>query len=531
MEFLLKEHLALLVFFPLLGIPIVLLSHFFDRTSNTVAKVVALVIMVLEFVLSISILANFNAGYGGMQFEVKVPWIPSLGVSFHLGVDGISLFLILLTTFVMPLAVLSAWNAIGRGMLFFLSLMLFLESALVGTFTALDLILFFVFWEAVLIPMYFIIGIWGTERRVYAALKFFVYTALGSALMLVAIFYLYFLHVEQFGTPSMGIADMYRLRIPFYGVLSPQGVCFLAFFLAFAIKVPLFPFHTWLPDAHVEAPTSGSVVLAAILLKMGGYGFLRFLLPLFPDATLAFLPYLAALSIIGVIYGALVAFAQSDLKKLVAYSSVSHMGLVILGVFALNIQGTHGAVYQMLGHGLSTGALFIVVGMLYERRHTKLMREFGGVARVMPIFAAFFLLATLSSIGLPLLNGFVGEFLILLGVFRSNHVWGVLGATGIVLGAVYMLWAYGRVMWGSLDRDENRALLDLSLREIFVLLPIAVMMIAMGLYPKPFLERIEPSAKGLLKTAYERAKEPAVALHDLEPSLSRPQPSLPRPEP
>ncbi|MEM4658673.1 MAG: NADH-quinone oxidoreductase subunit M, partial [Candidatus Methanosuratincola sp.] len=430
MEFLLKEHLALLVFFPLLGIPIVLLSHFFDRTSNTVAKVVALVIMVLEFVLSISILANFNAGYGGMQFEVKVPWIPSLGVSFHLGVDGISLFLILLTTFVMPLAVLSAWNAIGRGMLFFLSLMLFLESALVGTFTALDLILFFVFWEAVLIPMYFIIGIWGTERRVYAALKFFVYTALGSALMLVAIFYLYFLHVEQFGTPSMGIADMYRLRIPFYGVLSPQGVCFLAFFLAFAIKVPLFPFHTWLPDAHVEAPTSGSVVLAAILLKMGGYGFLRFLLPLFPDATLAFLPYLAALSIIGVIYGALVAFAQSDLKKLVAYSSVSHMGLVILGVFALNIQGTHGAVYQMLGHGLSTGALFIVVGMLYERRHTKLMREFGGVARVMPIFAAFFLLATLSSIGLPLLNGFVGEFLILLGVFRSNHVWGVLGATG-----------------------------------------------------------------------------------------------------
>jgi NADH-quinone oxidoreductase subunit M len=437
-----------------------------------------------------------------MQFEVRAPWIESLGVSYHLGVDGISLFLVLLTTFIMPITILSAWNAIHRGMREFLALMLLLETALIGTFLALDMILFFIFWEAVLIPMYFLIGIWGADRRIYAAIKFFIYTAFGSALMLIAIFYLYIVHLDQFGVSSMDLLDFYKLNIPYMGIISPQGLAFLAFFLAFAIKVPMFPLHTWLPDAHVEAPTAGSVILAGVLLKMGTYGFLRFLLPLFPEATLDLLPVLSIIAIIGIIYGAMVAFAQRDLKKLVAYSSVSHLGLVMLGIFVLNLQGMQGGIYQMLNHGLSTGALFLIVGMIYERRHTKLIAEFGGVSKVMPIFAAFFMLATLSSIGLPLLNGFVGEFLILLGVFKWNYIYCALGATGMILGAVYMLWAYQRVMFGPLDKPENKALIDLSLREIMVLLPIAIMFFVMGIYPKPFLSRMEPTVKELLKTKF-----------------------------
>jgi NADH-quinone oxidoreductase subunit M len=350
--------------------------------------------------------------------------------------------------------------------------------------------------------MYFLIGIWGADRRIYAAIKFFIYTAFGSALMLIAIFYLYIVHLDQFGVSSMDLLDFYKLNIPYMGIISPQGLAFLAFFLAFAIKVPMFPLHTWLPDAHVEAPTAGSVILAGVLLKMGTYGFLRFLLPLFPEATLDLLPVLSIIAIIGIIYGAMVAFAQRDLKKLVAYSSVSHLGLVMLGIFVLNLQGMQGGIYQMLNHGLSTGALFLIVGMIYERRHTKLIAEFGGVSKVMPIFAAFFMLATLSSIGLPLLNGFVGEFLILLGVFKWNYIYCALGATGMILGAVYMLWAYQRVMFGPLDKPENKALIDLSLREIMVLLPIAIMFFVMGIYPKPFLSRMEPTVKELLKTKF-----------------------------
>jgi NADH-quinone oxidoreductase subunit M len=300
----------------------------------------------------------------------------------------------------------------------------------------------------------------------------------------------------------MGVLDFYKLRIPFDGILSPQGLAFLAFFLAFAIKVPMFPFHTWLPDAHVEAPTAGSVILAGVLLKMGTYGFLRFLMPFFPDATIAFLPILIAIAIIGIIYGAMVAFAQKDLKKLVAYSSVSHLGLVMLGIFVLNLQGVQGGIYQMINHGISTGALFILVGMIYDRRHTKKIEEFGGIAKVMPIFAAFFMLATLSSIGLPLLNGFVGEFLILLGTFEFNWVYAALGATGIILGAIYMLWAYQRVFFGPLNKAANKVLEDINLREIIVVLPLAIMMFVMGIYPKPFLEKIEPSVQALLDTKF-----------------------------
>jgi len=497
-------NLTIVTFFPLIiGIPLVIILSLLYRESEEPIKIGALAVSIIEFLISIPIFTNFKLGFAGIQFEVKTPWIESLGVSYHLGVDGISLFLVLLTTFIMPITILSAWNAIHRGMREFLVLMLFLETALIGTFLALDMILFFIFWEAVLIPMYFLIGIWGTERRIYAAIKFFIYTAFGSALMLIAIFYLYFAHIDQFGTPSMDVLDFYRLNIPYFGISSPQGLAFLAFFLAFAIKVPMFPFHTWLPDAHVEAPTAGSVILAGILLKMGTYGFLRFLLPLFPQATLDLLPLLSIVAIIGVIYGAMVAFAQADLKKLVAYSSVSHLGLVMLGIFVLNIQGIQGGIYQMLNHGLSTGALFLIVGMIYERRHTKLMSEFGGISKVMPIFAAFFMLSTLSSIGLPLLNGFVGEFLILLGAFKWNYIYSAFGATGMILGAVYMLWAYQRVMFGPLDKPENRALRDVSLREIMVLLPIAMMFFVMGIYPKPFLSRMEPTIRELLGTKFE----------------------------
>ncbi|MBI4229157.1 MAG: NADH-quinone oxidoreductase subunit M, partial [Deltaproteobacteria bacterium] len=411
---------------------------------------------------------------------------------------------VLLTTFMIPITILSSWNAISRGVREYLVLILMVETALIGTFIALDMILFFIFWESVLIPMYFIIGIWGAERRIYAAIKFFIYTATGSALMLIAIFYLYFLHLDQFGTTSMSVIDFYKLEIPYFGVLSPQGLAFLAFFLAFAIKVPIFPLHTWLPDAHVEAPTAGSVILAAILLKMGTYGFLRFLLPIFPEATIDLLPFILIVAIVGIIYGAMVAFAQEDLKRLVAYSSVSHLGLVVLGIFVLNIQGIEGGIYLMISHGLSTGALFLIVGMVYERRHTKIIREFGGISKVMPLLAAFFMVSTLSSIGLPSLNGFIGEFLVLLGAFRMNYIYSIFGATGIILGAVYMLWAYQRVMFGPLDKSENRVLVDISLREIMVLLPLAIMMFVMGIYPSPFLSRMEPSVKELLSSKFEQ---------------------------
>lgn len=503
MDSLLQGNLTVITFFPVFGSLIVVLLSLLFRGSDEPLKIGALLISVVEFIISLPLFINFNVDFSGFQFETKAEWIKSLGITYHVGIDGISLFLVLLTTFLMPITILSSWNAIKRGMREFLILILMIETALIGTFIALDMILFFVFWEAVLIPMYFIIGIWGAERRIYAAIKFFIYTAFGSALMLISIFYLYSLHLDQFGTASMNLIDFYRINVPFYGVFSPQGLAFLAFLLAFAIKVPMFPLHTWLPDAHVEAPTAGSVILAAVLLKMGTYGFLRFLLPIFPQATVYFLPFLSILAIIGIIYGAMVAFAQTDLKKLVAYSSISHLGLVVLGIFVLNIQGIQGGIYLMISHGLSTGALFLIVGMVYERRHTKVIEEFGGISRVMPLFAAFFMVSMLSSIGLPSLNGFIGEFLVLLGAFRVNYIYSILGATGIVLGAIYMLWAYQRVMFGQLDKAENKALVDINLREIMVLLPLAIMMFVMGIYPRPFLSRMEPAVRHLLTSGYD----------------------------
>ncbi len=517
MESIFSGNLSLILFFPLVGIPLVLLLSYVSKDQEKM-KIGALVVAIIEFLLSIPLFTNFALGFPGMQFETNIPWLTGLGVSYHIGIDGISILLVMLTTFLMPITLLSTWNSIHKGMREFLVLMLFLETALLGTFVALDMILFFVFWEAVLIPMYFIVGIWGTDRRIYAAVKFFLYTAFGSALMLIAIFYLYYLHIQQFGFPSMDALDFYKLQIPFSGILSPQGLAFLAFCLAFAIKVPMFPLHTWLPDAHVEAPTAGSVILAGVLLKMGTYGFVRFLMPFFPDAVQAYLPVLIVLSLIGIVYGAMVAFAQKDLKKLVAYSSVSHLGVVMLGVFVLNVQGMQGGIYQMVNHGISTGALFILVGMLYDRRHTKKIADFGGIAKVMPLFAAFFLLATLSSIGLPLLNGFIGEFLVLLGAFEYNYKYAAIGATGIILGAVYMLWAYQKVMLGPLENPENKNLKDASAREIIVLLPLAVMMFVMGIYPKPFLERMEPSVEALLKAKYPKQSAVVINQDERQPS-------------
>jgi NADH-quinone oxidoreductase subunit M len=380
--------------------------------------------------------------------------------------------------------------------------MLLLETGMIGVFVALDLLLFYVFWEAMLIPMYFIIGVWGGPRRIYAALKFFIYTMVGSLLMLVAILFIYFYHGKVAGTLTFDLVQIRDLLFP----ASHQIWLFLAFGLSFAIKVPMFPFHTWLPDAHVEAPTAGSVVLAGVLLKMGTYGFLRFCLPLFPNATLQLTPLISILAIVGIIYGAWVSMVQPDLKKLVAYSSVSHLGFVMLGIFTLTHQGLQGGLIQMVNHGLSTGALFLIVGMIYERRHTRMIADFGGLARQIPIFTTIFMIITLSSIGLPGLNGFVGEFLILLGAFLANRWYAVLAATGVIFAAVYMLRMFQKVMFGKLDKEENQRLSDLSPREIAVLAPVVAMIILIGVWPQPFLAKMETSVNALIRTVQYRAE-------------------------
>jgi NADH-quinone oxidoreductase subunit M len=430
-----------------------------------------------------------------MQLSERIAWISSVGIFYHIGVDGISLPLVLLTTLLSPIALLGGWHSITTKVKEFAMFMLLLETAMLGAFLALDLFLFFIFWEAMLVPMYFIIGIWGGENRLYATVKFILYTMAGSALMLVAILALYGFNQKFSGQLSFDLLDLYHVPLS----LRQQKWLFLAFFLSFAIKVPLFPFHTWLPDAHVEAPTPGSVILAAVLLKMGGYGLLRYCLPLFPDAAAVYAPTIAVLAIIGIIYGALVAMVQPDVKKLVAYSSVSHLGFVVLGIFSRQTAGIEGSVLQMVNHGLSTGALFLLVGMIYERRHTRLIAAYGGLWRQMPIFAVFFLVVMFSSIGLPGLNGFVGEFLILLGTFEYNRCFAVLAASGIILGAVYMLWMYQRVMYGEITHEENRHLSDLSPREIALLVPVVLMIVWIGVYPYTFLRPMDASTAHLLE--------------------------------
>jgi NADH-quinone oxidoreductase subunit M len=488
--------LSFIVFFPLLGA----FSLWLLKEKNTqLGKWIALGFSLVNFLASLYLLAGFSSSGPDFQFEEKVAWIPSLGINFHLGVDGISLFLVLLTTFLSPLAVLSSWTAIQTRVKSYYLLMLLLETGMIGVFVALDLILFYVFWEAMLIPMIFLIGIWGGENRIYAAIKFFLYTMVGSVLMLVAIISLY---LYDGGRTFSFLEILHRLQNGQLDLNYPQQFwLFLAFFFAFAIKVPLFPFHTWLPDAHVEAPTAGSVLLAGILLKMGTYGMMRFCLPLFPSISLQLAPYISALAVIGIIYGALVAMVQPDIKKLVAYSSVSHLGFVVLGIFTLNMQGMEGALYQMLNHGVSTGALFLLVGMIYERRHTRQIEELGGLATPMPVYAAMFLFITLSSIGLPLMNGFVGEFLILLGSYHWNSTYAILAATGIVFSAVYMLWMFQRVFLGEVVHKQNSTLSDLNLREKIILIPLIVVALWMGIYSSPFLNRMEDSVSRIIKAS------------------------------
>jgi NADH-quinone oxidoreductase subunit M len=490
--------LSILVFLPLAWAMLGLAIPAQRESNPKLLKAWTLLGSLLTFCLSLFLFVKFVPSADDFQWLETGSWIPTLGISYSIGIDGISLWLVILTTFLMPIAILSSFKAIEVRHREYYFLLLALETAMLGAFVSLDLFLFYVFWEAMLIPMYFLIGIWGGKDRIFAAMKFFIYTMVGSLLMLVAIFYLAYQHKLQFGTYSTLILDLYKIHLAGGGYFSPQSLLFLSFSLAFAIKVPLFPLHTWLPDAHVQAPTAGSVILAAVLLKMGGYGFLRIAFPLFPESVALFQFPFMVLGTIAIIYGALVATVQPDIKKLVAYSSVSHMGYVILGLFSLNRIGMTGSVYQMLNHGISTGALFLLVGMIYERRHTREITAFGGITRVMPLFAVSFMIVTLSSIALPGTNGFVGEFLVLLGSWQTNKTLTALSALGVIFGAVYMLWMFQRVMFGPVKHQENENLKDLSFREVMVLAPLLFAIFAMGIFPNFFFEKMEPSVEKLL---------------------------------
>ncbi|MFQ5878288.1 MAG: NADH-quinone oxidoreductase subunit M [Acidobacteriota bacterium] len=515
MDWYLANILTIVTFVPLLG---ALLLLPFGKDRPRIFMQGATWIALIDFLLSVPLFFLYDASRGGFQFEFRASWIPSIGARYYVGIDGISLLLVLLTTFLGVIAILSSWTAITERVKEYYIFMLVLQTGMLGVFVSLDFFLFYVFWEAMLVPMYFLIGIWGGPRKLYAAIKFFLYTLLGSVLMLLGILALYFYYPKVAGgAPTFDITELIRLlgplRDPYW--LDIQKWIFLAFFIGFAIKVPMFPFHTWLPDAHVEAPTAGSVILAGVLLKMGTYGFVRFSLPMLPDATRHYLPWMLALSVIGILYGALVAMVQKDWKKLVAYSSVSHLGFCMLGVFALNHQGLAGGILQMINHGLSTGALFLIVGLIYERRHTRMIADFGGLSKQMPIFATLFMIITMASIGLPTLNGFIGELTILLGAFQipaiygftlpgvgwflGGKFWAVCAVFGIVLGAAYMLWLYQRTMFGKLDRPENAALKDLDFREIMTLAPIVLLCFWIGLYPKPMFDILDRPVADLVQ--------------------------------
>lgn len=501
---LLSYLLTILIVLPLAGAAIVLVLGRGGRSNRDSLKWAALIFSSATFLVSLALPIGFTRS-GGLQFEADVAWIDAfdLGIRYHVGVDGLSLWLVVLTSLLVPLALLSSWCSIEFRLREYLVSILALEAGMLGVFISMDLFLFYVFWEVMLVPMYFLIGVWGGERRVYAAIKFVIYTVVGSLLMLAGIIALYYLHGSAMDALRGPIAGNFTFDIPTitadaksYAFLSPgaQRWLFWAFGLAFLIKVPLFPFHTWLPDAHVEAPTAGSVLLAGVLLKMGTYGLVRFNLPIFQDASREYATLISTLAVVAIIYGALVAMVQPDLKKLVAYSSVSHMGFVVLGIFSFTGEGLQGALYQMLNHGVSTGALFIIVGMIYDRRHTRMIAEFGGLAGPMPTYSALFLIVTLSSIALPLLNGFVGEFLVLIGTFTSTtlpnaQVFAAIAAVGMILSAVYMLWMYQRVIFGEARNPENLKLADLDGRERFVLAPIVILVFLMGIYPSLFLSR------------------------------------------
>jgi NADH-quinone oxidoreductase subunit M len=525
---------------PLFGAILVMLV---PREEESIHRGLGLLTSIATFAVSLAILTGFDAGQAGFQMEVDRLWIAPLGIHFHLGVDGISLWLVLLTTFLMPLTLLSP-QAIGiRNIRVreFTAAMLILETGMIGAFLALDLFVFYVFWELMLIPMYFIIGIWGGERRLYASIKFVIYTLVGSLLMLVAILYLYAQWHAATGGYSFDYTQLSHLTLP----EGPQLLCFAAFALAFAIKVPIFPFHTWLPDAHVEAPTGGSVILAGVLLKFGTYGFLRYALPLFPLAAAEAAPLLAVLAVIGIVYGALMAYVQDDAKKLVAYSSVSHLGFVVLGILTLNPTGIQGAIYQMLAHGISTGGLFFAVGLLYDRRHTRRLSDFGGLWAKTPVFAALFLVIVLASVGLPGLCGFVGEFLVLIGTFTANKTWaasgmfgffpapklmGAISATAVILSAMYLLTMYQKLMFGPLDKPENKAVRDVHGRETWVFAIVVAAALVMGLAPQPILARSEKSVDAFVANYRDRlaeSKRSADAPPHVYPALAAAAPSAP----
>ncbi len=510
--------LAVITLLPLAG---ALLLMLLPREEEGMLRGLALAIALGTFAVSLGILPGFEPA--GWNHVVDWTWVESLGIHFKLGCDGISLYLVLLTTFLMPIVLLSTWSSINKKVREFVVAILILETGMIGTFLALDMFVFYVFWEVMLIPMYFIIGIWGGDRRFYASIKFVIYTMVGSLLMVVAILYMYVKLHEATGTWSFDYAQTARL------VMSPsqQLACFAAFALAFCIKVPLFPLHTWLPDAHVEAPTAGSVILAAVLLKFGTYGLLRFALPFFPAAVAKAAPLLSSLAVVGIVYGSLVAFAQKDIKKMIAYSSVAHLGFVVLGLTMWNAKAVDGAVYQMLAHGISTGGLFLCVGVLYERRHTRRIDEYGGIAAVMPRFNGVFMVIMLASIGLPGLSGFVGEFLVLSGTFGAHQTWhglpqffahpralALIATTGVILSAVYMLFLYQKVMFGPITNTRNRELKDLGARELAVFAPILLMAFWLGLYPSTFLKQIDPAVSRTIahfKAKYTITAEPGMA--------------------
>jgi NADH-quinone oxidoreductase subunit M len=492
--------LSSLIALPIAGALLLMLVRDADN-KETVVRQIALVISLLVFAETLLLWARFNPASADFQFVERHAWIPAFGISYAVGVDGISLLLVVLTGFLTPIALASSWESIHKKTRAFCIFLLLLESAMIGVFVSIDLFLFYVFWDAMLIPMYFLIGIWGYDRRIYAAVKFILYTMAGSVLMLLAILGLAVLQYTTSGAYSFDLQSMYALSIPAH----LQFWFFLAFALAFAVKVPLFPFHTWLPDAHVEAPTAGSIILAGVLLKMGTYGLVRFAFPLFPQAAAYFAPLLAVLAVIGIIYGALVAMVQPDMKKLVAYSSVSHLGFVVLGIAAMNRQGVQGAVYQMLNHGVSTGGLFLIVGMLSDRRHTRLITEFGGLKRVVPRLVGAFLIVTLSSIGLPGLNGFVGEFLILLGAFMWKPTFAAFAASGVILSATYMLWMFQRVNYGVVG-EKNAGLRDLSRREWALVVPIVALTVLMGVLPNLFLRPMSASVERMVNQVRSGAR-------------------------
>ncbi|HEX2057938.1 MAG TPA: NADH-quinone oxidoreductase subunit M [Actinomycetota bacterium] len=488
--------LDLVIFLPVIG---AVALGLVPKGRDDLFRFAALSVTLATFVLSIGLVAQFETGNADFQLGSSLTWIEEWGIGYETGIDGVSLWMVMLTTFLMPLAVLASWTVTKQVRPYFVFL-LALETGMLGVFSALDMFLFYLFWEATLVPMYFLIGMWGYGRRIYAAMKFFLFTLVGSLLMLAAILYLYF----QAGDPTFDYRSLLGTPLP----LDVQRLLFLGFFASFAVKVPLVPLHTWLPDAHTEAPTAGSVLLAGVLLKMGAYGLIRFGIPFFPDAARELVPLLIGLAIAGIVYGAIVAAVQRDLKRLIAYSSVAHLGFVVLGVFVGTVEGMSGGIIQMVSHGISTGALFMLVGALYERRHTRLIADFGGLARTVPVLAGIFLFVTMSSIGLPGLNGFVGEFSVLVGTFASYRWWVVPAAFGVVLAAIYLLWAYQRVFYGPVTNPENERIPDLRPRELAMLVPLLVLIVGIGVYPKPILDRIDPSAEKVVRQLNESSVLP-----------------------